>query len=83
MKKIIYGIFALAFVFTVSLSLNAQDVPKKQKAETKTECKSACDKKAKADCKTEAKADCKTEAKADCKTEAKKECGTKETAAKK
>lgn len=82
MKKLVYGVIALAFVFTVSLSLNAQTdgtekVPQTQKVEKKKECKTACDKTAKKECKGEAKKDCKTEAKKECKTEAKKECSKK------
>ena len=50
MKKLVYGIFAFAFLFSVTVM--AQDVPKKQKAETKKECAKSCDKKA------EAKKDC-------------------------
>jgi len=85
MKKLVHGIMALAFVFTVSLTLNAQDVPQKQKVETKKECKAACDKTAKKKCATEAKAacdktakkECASEAKAACDKTAKKECAEK------
>ncbi len=82
MKKLVYGIIALAFVFTVSLSLNAQTdgtekVPQTQKVEKKKECKTTCDKTAKKECKTEAKKECTGEAKKECKTEAKKECSKK------
>ena len=82
MKKLVYGIIALAFVFTVSLSLNAQTdgtqkVPQTQKVEKKKECKSTCDKTAKKECKTETKKECKGEAKKECTGEAKKECSKK------
>lgn len=82
MKKLVHGIMALAFVFTLSLALNAQDVPQKQKVETKKECKAACDKTAKKECCTaEAKKECKTTcdktSKKECTTEAKKDCATK------
>ena len=71
MKKLVYGIIALAFVFTVSLSLNAQTdgtekVLQTQKVEKKKECKSTCDKTVKKECKTEAKKECTGEAKKEC-----------------
>lgn len=70
MKKLVYGIIALAFVFTVSLSLNAQTdgtqkVPQTQKVEKKKDCKTACDKTA---CDKTAKKECTGEAKKECKT---------------
>lgn len=73
MKKLVYGIIAFAFLFSVTVM--AQDIPKKQKAETKKECAKSCDKKA------EAKKDCKT-AKAECNGEAKKDCDTKKASKK-
>ncbi len=84
MKKLVFGIIALAFVFTVSLSLQAQTdgiekAPQTQKVEKKKECKTAtCDKTAKKDCAAKAKCDKavkkegNTEAKACCKKEVKK-----------
>ncbi len=84
MKKLVFGIIALAFVFTVSLSVQAQTdgiekAPQKQKVEQKKECKTAsCDKAAKKDCYVKAKCDKattkegNTEAKACCKKEMKK-----------
>ena len=82
MKKLVYGIIALAFVFTMSLSLNAQidgneKVPQTQKVEKKKECKTTCDKTAKKECTGEAKKECKGEAKKECTGEAKKECSKK------
>lgn len=79
MKKLVYGILALTFVFTVSLSLNAQTdgtqkVPQTQEVEKKKECKTTCDKTAKKECTGEAKKECTGEAKKECTGEAKKEC---------
>ena len=71
MKKLVYGILALVFFFTVSLSLNAQTdgtqkAPQTQKVEKKKECKTACDKTAKKECADEAKKECTSEAKKEC-----------------
>lgn len=80
MKKLVYGILALAFVFTVSLSLNAQTdgiekAPQTQKVEKKKECKTAsCDKATKKECTAEAKANCDKAAKKECATEKKANC---------
>ncbi|MDA3905622.1 MAG: hypothetical protein PF484_06060 [Bacteroidales bacterium] len=76
MKKLVYGIVALAFVFTVSLTLNAQtDGTEKapQKVETKKDCKTTCNKTAKKECTTEEKAACDKTTKAACDKSAKKE----------
>lgn len=86
MKKLVYGVIALAFVFTVSLTLNAQTdgtekVPHTEKVVKKKECKKACDKIAKKECTGEAKKDCKTScdktAKKECDGKAKKDCTKK------
>lgn len=82
MKKIVSGIIALTFLFTVSLSVNAQTVgtekapqSQTQQVEKKKECKLACcDSKAKKECTAEAKKECSAEAKKACTDEAKKEC---------
>lgn len=79
MKKLMYGIVALAFVFTVSLTLNAQTdgnkkAPQTQKVEKKKECKTTCDKTAKVECTAEAKAACDKSAKKECTAEAKAAC---------
>ncbi len=74
MKKLVYGVVALAFVFAVSFTLNAQTdgtekVPQTQKVEKKKVVKT--EKTAKVECTTEAKKECTTEAKAACEKTAK------------
>ncbi|MCD6091979.1 MAG: hypothetical protein J7J72_10815 [Bacteroidales bacterium] len=80
MKKLVFGIIALAFVLTVSLTLNAQTdgtekIVQTQKVEKKKECKTTCDKTAKKECTAEAKATCNKVAKKECcKGETKAAC---------
>lgn len=77
MKKLIFGFVALAFVLTLTPSLNAQTVATKttqsQQVEKKQDCKTTCDNTKKTECTTEAKAEC-SKANTECTAEAKKDC---------